>query len=76
MLEVQAGSGIGVKKFRLVWVFEQQKDLDALINSGWELGAQAAAVQTSGQRASFAGAVSVAPGSGSAILPTIGWRWS
>ena len=63
MVEVQAGLGIGVKKFRLVWVFEQQKDLDAFINSGWELGGQtSAAAQASGQGASFAGAMSVAPG--------------
>jgi lipid-binding SYLF domain-containing protein len=63
MVEVQAGLGIGVKKFRLVWVFEKQKDLDAFINSGWELGAQStAAAQASGQGASFAGAMSVAPG--------------
>jgi len=63
MAEVQAGLGMGVKKFRLVWVFENQKDLDAFINSGWELGGQTtAAAQVSGQGASFAGAMSVAPG--------------
>jgi len=63
MVEVQAGLGIGIKKFRLVWVFEKQKDLDAFINSGWELGGQtSAAAQASGQGAAFAGAMSVAPG--------------
>jgi len=63
MVEVQAGLGIGVKKFRLVWVFEKQKDLDAFINSGWELGGQtSAAAQASGQGAAFAGAMSVAQG--------------
>jgi lipid-binding SYLF domain-containing protein len=63
MLEVQAGLGIGVKKFRLVWVFEKQKDLDNFINSGWELGGQAsAAAQTGDIGASFAGAMSVSPG--------------
>ena len=63
MIEVQAGLGIGIKKFRLVWVFEKQKDLDAFINSGWELGAQTtAAAQAGGQGASLAGAMSVAPG--------------
>ena len=63
MVEVQAGLGIGVKKFRLVWVFEKQKDLDAFINSGWELGGQtSAAAQASGQGAAMAGAMSVAPG--------------
>ena len=63
MMEVQAGLGIGVKKFRLVWVFEKQKDLDAFVNSGWELGGQtSAAAQAGGQGAAFAGAMSVAPG--------------
>ena len=63
MVEVQAGWGMGVKKFRLVWVFENQKGLDSFIDSGWELGAQAsAAAQASGQGAGFAGAMSIAPG--------------
>ena len=30
MVEVQAGLGMGIKKFRLVWVFENSKDLDSL----------------------------------------------
>lgn len=38
MLEVQAGLGIGVKKFRLVWVFQTEEALNSFINSGWELG--------------------------------------
>jgi len=63
MVEVQAGLGMGIKKFRLVWVFENQKDLDAFVNSGWELGGQTtAAAQASGQGAGLAGAMSVAPG--------------
>ena len=43
MLEVQAGLGIGVKKFRLVWVFLTETALNGFINSGWELGSQATA---------------------------------
>jgi lipid-binding SYLF domain-containing protein len=63
MVEVQAGLGLGVKKFRLVWVFENQKVLDQFINSGWEFGGQAtAAAQASGQGGAFAGAMSVSPG--------------
>ncbi len=63
MVEIQAGLGFGVKKFRLVWVFENRKDLDAFINSGWELGGQtSAAAQASGQGAAMAGAMSVSPG--------------
>ena len=64
MVEVQAGLGIGVKKFRLVWVFEKQSDLDAFINKGWEIGGQAtASAQLSGQgQELYAGAMSIKPG--------------
>jgi len=63
MIEVQAGFGMGVKKFRLVWVFDQQSDLDKFINSGWEFGGQGtAAAKASGQGSAFAGAMSVSPG--------------
>jgi lipid-binding SYLF domain-containing protein len=64
MAEVQAGLGFGMKKFRLVWVFEKKSDLERFINSGWELGAQStAAARVSGKGADvFAGALSVTPG--------------
>jgi lipid-binding SYLF domain-containing protein len=63
MIEVQAGLGIGMKKFRLVWVFEYESDLETFINSGWELGGQAtAAAQASGEGAALAGAMSIKPG--------------
>ncbi len=63
MAEVQAGIGFGVKKFKLVWVFETDKALNDFVNSGWELGAQATAAVKSGDKgSSYQGAVSVAPG--------------
>jgi lipid-binding SYLF domain-containing protein len=63
MVEVQAGLGFGVKKFRLVWVFETQGAFDNFVNSGWELGGQAtAAAQVTGQGAWAAGAMAVSPG--------------
>jgi lipid-binding SYLF domain-containing protein len=43
MIELQAGLGFGVKKFRLVWVFQTEAALNGFINSGWELGSQATA---------------------------------
>jgi lipid-binding SYLF domain-containing protein len=62
MIEVQAGFGFGVKKFRLVWVFETQQVLNRFINSGWELGGQTTAgAQASGKGAAFAGAMAIAP---------------
>jgi lipid-binding SYLF domain-containing protein len=63
MAEVQAGLGFGVKKFRLVWVFENEKALGDFVNSGWELGAQATAAAKAGDKGSaYQGAVSVSPG--------------
>lgn len=64
MAEIQAGLGFGVKKFRLVWVFEKKSDLDRFVNSGWELGAQTtASAKVSGQGANvLTGALSVSPG--------------
>jgi lipid-binding SYLF domain-containing protein len=60
MLEVQAGLGMGVKKFRLVWVFQTEEALSRFINSGWELGSQAtAAAQYDDKGAGMAGAVAI-----------------
>ena len=63
MLELQTGLGFGIKKFRVVWVFEHQKDLTDFINSGWELGGQTSVAAKSGDTGlAFAGAMSVKPG--------------
>lgn len=63
MLEVQAGLGMGVKKFRLVWVFQTEEALSSFINSGWELGSQAtAAAQYDDKGAGMAGAVAISKG--------------
>jgi len=63
MIELQAGLGFGIKKFKLVWVFENYKDLDQFINSGWEMGAQtSAAAKYDDKGDAFAGALSVSPG--------------
>lgn len=63
MVEIQAGLGLGIKKFRLVWVFDNKSDFDAFVNSGWELGAQAGATARTGDKGGgVEGAVSVKPG--------------
>lgn len=63
MAEIQAGLGFGVKKFQLVWVFDNEQALNTFVNSGWEIGGQATASAKSGEKgASYQGAVSVAPG--------------
>jgi len=63
MVELQAGLGFGVKKFRQVWVFENISDFNHFINSGWELGGQGtAAAKLNDDGGSFQGAISVKPG--------------
>jgi len=64
MAEVQAGLGMGVKKFGLVWVFKTGQGLDQFVNSGWELGPQAsaAAKASEDQGLSMQGAMAIAPG--------------
>lgn len=63
MGEIQAGLGLGIKKFFVVFVFESPAALDAFVNQGWEFGAQTTAAATSGDDGgSLAGALSVSPG--------------
>jgi lipid-binding SYLF domain-containing protein len=63
MLELQAGLGVGVKKFSLVWVFETPETLSQFVNSGRELGAQTSVAAKAGDKgAAFQGAMAVSPG--------------
>lgn len=63
MAEVQAGLGFGIKKYALVWVFDNQKAFNNFVNSGWEFGAQTnfTAVK-GGEGVALEGAISVSPG--------------
>ena len=63
MIEAQAGLGLGIKKFRQVWVFENRKDFTDFINSGWEFGGQTtAAAKLGDEGGAFAGTMSVSRG--------------
>ena len=63
MVEVQAGLGFGVKKFRVIFVFETKSALDSFVNSGWEFGGQATAAATYDKKgAAYQGAIAVNPG--------------
>jgi lipid-binding SYLF domain-containing protein len=64
MFEIQAGLGMGVKKFKVVFVFENQKVFDSFVNSGWEFGGQtSAAAKTSPDKGgAMQGAASVSEG--------------
>jgi len=64
MLEVQAGFGMGVKKFRVVFVFDNENAFNSFVNSGWQFGGQAtaAAKTTPDEGGAMAGAASVSDG--------------
>lgn len=63
MREVQAGLGMGAKKFSTIFVFDTKAALDKFINSGWEFGGQTtAAAKTGDGGGSLEGAVSVSEG--------------
>lgn len=63
MREIQAGLGMGVKKFSTIFVFETKEKLDEFVNSGWEFGGQATAAAKTGEGGgSYEGAAAVAPG--------------
>jgi len=63
MAELQAGLGMGIKKFQLVWVFETEAALNNFVNSGWEFGGQAtAAAKGNDKGGAYQGAVAISPG--------------
>ena len=63
MREIQAGLGMGAKKFRTVFVFETKGAMDDFVNNGWEFGGQATAAAKSGSKGgSYQGAVQVREG--------------
>jgi len=63
MAEVQAGLGLGVKSFMLVWVFDNEQVFNSFVSSGWELGGQASAAAKAGETgAAYQGAIQIASG--------------
>ena len=63
MLELQVGRGMGVKKFSVIFAFENQQVLSDFTESGWQLSGQATAAAKGKERGgAFAGAFSVSPG--------------
>ena len=60
MVELQAGLGFGISKFRNVFVFGTKAAMDSFINSGWQFGGQATAgAKTADSGGAMQGAVSV-----------------
>lgn len=63
MLEVQAGLGMGVDKFRVVFLFDNKEAYNGFVNSGWEFGGQSTvAAKTGDKGGAMAGALAVADG--------------
>ena len=63
MISGGAGLGVGVKDYRVIFVFENDKALAQFLDSGWSGSAQTDAAAKAGEKgAAFSGAVEVAPG--------------
>jgi lipid-binding SYLF domain-containing protein len=62
MISAGAGLGVGVKDYRVIFVFEDDKALAQFLNSGWSGSAQTDAAAKAGEKgAAYSGAVEVAP---------------
>jgi lipid-binding SYLF domain-containing protein len=63
MISAGAGLGVGVKDYRVVFVFENESALAQFLDSGWSGSGQAdAAAKTSNSGGAYSGAVMVEPG--------------
>jgi lipid-binding SYLF domain-containing protein len=63
VVELQAGLGFGVKKFSVIFVFDNETAFNNFVNSGWEFGGQTTAAATTGDKGgAMTGAASVSPG--------------
>jgi len=55
MMQVGAGLGLGIKDFRLVFIFRNQEALNDFVEKGWEFGGQADAAVKSGEKGGAVG---------------------
>jgi lipid-binding SYLF domain-containing protein len=63
MISGGAGLGIGVKDYRVIFVFDNEKALANFLDSGWSGSGQADAAAKAGDKGgAYSGAVEVAPG--------------
>ena len=63
MVSAGAGPGLGVKDYRVVFVFENNEALAHFLDSGWAGSAQADAAAKAGEKGgAYSGAVEVEPG--------------
>jgi lipid-binding SYLF domain-containing protein len=63
MISAGAGLGLGVKDYRVIFVFENEKALTQFLDSGWSGSAQTDAAAKAGDKGgAYSGAVELAPG--------------
>ena len=63
MREIQAGLGMGVKKFSVIFVFQNKKALNDFVDGDWDAGGQTTAAAKGGDSGgSLQGAVAGGPG--------------
>ena len=63
MISAGAGLGLGVKDYRVIFVFENDKAFSRFLNSGWSGSGQADAAAKAGKSGgAYSGAVQVEPG--------------
>jgi lipid-binding SYLF domain-containing protein len=63
MISVGAGLGVGVKDYRVIFVFETEPALATFLDSGWDASGQAdAAAKVKDSGGAYSGAASVSPG--------------
>ena len=63
MISAGAGFGVGVKDYRVIFVFETPQALSQFLTSGWDASGQAdAAAKAKASGGAYSGAASVAPG--------------
>jgi lipid-binding SYLF domain-containing protein len=63
MISIGGGLGVGIKDYRVIFVFETNEALRTFLDSGWSGETQAdAAAKTSKSGAAYSGAATVAPG--------------
>ena len=63
MISVGGGLGLGVKDYRVIFVFENDKALAHFLDSGWAGSGQADAAAKVGEKGgAYSGAVEVEPG--------------
>ena len=63
MISAGAGLGVGVKDYRVIFVFATDKAFTQFLDSGWAGSAQTDAAAKAGEKgAAYSGAVEIAPG--------------